>query len=208
MSGWRSKAGRSRSGSTSLALAVVAASTIAGVTMAGAASAPGRPATANTATAPAASASEASPPAGTTPMAASELYLLYRNKSWQWADGAGRMADEDRRFTAWVESDKGKSWAEGRWLVTDAGTMCLKADWHSAEGVFPGKTCFAHRIGDGTIYQRQVPDGAWYVFRHADGRADDEAKKLVSADLVTDHIDSLKPVRRPNQSPMKQQSRK
>ena len=101
---------------------------------------------------------------------------------------------------AWVDGDKGKSWAEGRWLVTDAGRMCLKANWHSDQGVFPGRTCFSHRIGDGTIYQKREPDGQWYVFRHANSREDDEAKKLVSADLVSSRIDSLRPSPRQKQS--------
>lgn len=208
MNGWISEQGRSSSRSRALALIILAASALAGASSAGAATAPNPAASPDGEAAPAAANAEVSLPAGTTPMAASELFLLYRDKSWQWADGAGRLSGDDRRFTAWVDGAKGKSWADGRWLVTDAGMMCLKADWHSADGIFPDKTCFAHRIGDGTIYQRQEPDGAWYVFRHVDGRADDEAKKLVSADLVTSHIDSLKPAKRPKQSPTKQPVRK
>lgn len=207
MSGWISETGRSLPGLGGLATVALAVSLLTAPTVAAAATAP-KVASVPSAAGAAVSDAEASLPPGTVPMAASELFLLYHDKSWQWADGAGRMDSADRRFTAWVDGEKGKSWAEGKWLVTDSGQMCLKADWHSVEGIFPGKTCFAHRIGDGTIYQKQEPDGAWYVFRHVDGRADDEAKKLVSADLVTGRVDSLKPVRRLKQSQMKQQGKK
>ncbi|ODT17795.1 MAG: hypothetical protein ABS35_25015 [Kaistia sp. SCN 65-12] len=126
-------------------------------------------------------------------MSAAELFVLYRDKSWQWPDGAGRMDSADRRFTAWVDGEKGKSWAEGRWQVMDSGQMCFQADWHSGQETYPTRTCFAHRAGDGTIYQRKLPDGGWYVFRHADARADDEANKLVSADLVSGRLGELRP---------------
>ncbi|WP_051094134.1 DUF995 domain-containing protein [Kaistia granuli] len=149
------------------------------------------------------------PPAGSAVMSAAELYVLYGDKSWQWPDGAGRLDSTDRRFTAWVDGEKGKSWAEGRWLVMDSGLMCLKADWHSGQEVFPARTCFEHRIGNGTIYQKKQPDGGWYVFRHAEAREDDEANKLVSADLVSGRFDELKPAQPPKARPaMKQQAKK
>ena len=191
MSEWRSETHRYLSGLKTLAPVVLAVSVLAGASASAAATG------SSVSTAPVA---EAGVPAGTVPMVASELFALYRDKSWQWADGAGRMDGTDRQFTAWVDGDKGKSWAEGRWLVTDAGRMCLKANWHSDQGVFPGRTCFSHRIGDGTIYQKREPDGQWDVFRHANSREDDEAKKLVSADLVSRRIDSLRPSPRQKQS--------
>lgn len=42
-------------------------------------------------------------PDGARPMTAVELYMLYHDKSWRWPDGAGRMQDTDRRFSAWVD---------------------------------------------------------------------------------------------------------
>lgn len=184
----RSKTYRFLPGLTMLAPVVLAVSVLAGAS-----------ATAAT-TSSTASAEAGVLPPGTDPMTASELYALYRDKSWQWADGAGRMEGADRKFTAWIDGDKGKSWAEGRWLVTDAGRMCLNANWHSDQGKFPRSTCFSHRIGDGAIYQKREPDGQWFVFRHANIRDDDEAKKLVSADLVSSRIDSLRPSTRQKQS--------
>ncbi len=125
-------------------------------------------------------------PAGTRVMTPFEIYVLYRDKNWQWTDGSGQMASADRRFTARVDGEKGKAWAEGRWMITTTGRMCFKADWHTEKGKFPVKTCFSHRIGDGVVYQKREPDGVWYVFRHADGRVEDEARKLVSISLASE----------------------
>jgi hypothetical protein len=175
MRGWNSDARRASARLKAAAVVILAATTLAGTAMAS------TPAT------------EDGLPAGTTPLTAADLFALYRDKSWQWPDGAGRMDSADRRFTAWVDGEKGKSWAQGRWLVMDSGQMCFQADWHSGQEIFPARTCFEHRAGDGTIYQRKLPDGGWYVFRHAVARADDEANRLVSADLVAGRLGELRP---------------
>lgn len=130
-------------------------------------------------------------PAETRVMTALEIHKLYRDKSWQWEKGAGLMKDAGRQFSAWVEGENGKTWAEGRWAITDTGLMCIVATWHSQSGAFPAKTCFSHRIDAGTIYQKREPDGGWYVFRHARQREDDEARKLVAIDLVSQQLDNI-----------------
>lgn len=76
-------------------------------------------------------------PEGARRMTAGEIYDLYRDKSWQWDSGAGRMVGADRQFSAWTDGETGKSWAEGRWIITETGWMCLNATWHSEQGVFP-----------------------------------------------------------------------
>ncbi|MHC1551591.1 DUF995 domain-containing protein [Phyllobacterium sp. K27] len=129
---------------------------------------------------------------GTRPMMAFEIYNLYKNKSWQWDKGAGYLKDEGRQFSAWAHGEKGATWAEGRWVITETGLMCLNATWHSEPGAFPAKTCFSHRIDNGTIYQKREPDGEWYIFRHPKSREDDEARKLISTDLVSQQRDSIK----------------
>ncbi len=130
-------------------------------------------------------------PAGARAMSAPELYRLYRNKSWRWENGAGLMKDEGRKFKAWGEGEKGRTWAEGRWAITETGQMCLVATWHTSDGAFPAKTCFSHRIDAGNVYQKREPDGSWYVFRHAEPREDDEARKLVPVDLVSERLDNI-----------------
>ncbi|WP_210210409.1 DUF995 domain-containing protein [Methylovirgula sp. 4M-Z18] len=131
-------------------------------------------------------------PNGARAMSAMELYALYRGKSWKWNNGAGRLQDANRDFAAWSGAGKDAVWAMGRWTVTDAGDMCLKADWHTATGVYPRKTCFLHKIVGETIYQKREPDGQWYVFKHAVPADGDEFKKLVDADLVSANLSALK----------------
>jgi hypothetical protein len=131
-------------------------------------------------------------PDGARPMTAAELYMLYHDKSWRWPDGAGRMQNAERRFSAWVDGTGGQSWAEGRWLVTDTGRLCFDATWHAAGGQFPAKTCFVHRILDGTIYQKREADGAWFVFRHPVTKKTDEATKLIADDLVSQRLEAVK----------------
>ncbi|TIX90856.1 DUF995 domain-containing protein [Rhizobium sp. P44RR-XXIV] len=131
-------------------------------------------------------------PEGARPMTANELYILYRDKTWSWPDGAGRTQDADRRFSAWVDGAKGQSWAEGRWTVTDAGRLCFNAIWHATSGQFPAKTCFLHQIHDGTVYQRREAGGAWFVFRHPTINNTDEAAKLIADDLVSQRLAALK----------------
>lgn len=130
-------------------------------------------------------------PADARTMTAFEIYRLYKNKSWQWDDGAGLMEDAGRKFSASGDGEKGKFRAEGRWVISDTGLMCLKATWHTGEGAFPAKTCFSHKINGKTIYQKREPDGEWYVFRHADPRENDAASKLIAADLVSQPKDDI-----------------
>ncbi|NLS17734.1 DUF995 domain-containing protein [Rhizobium sp. P40RR-XXII] len=131
-------------------------------------------------------------PVDARPMTAYELYQLYRDKNWQWPDGAGQMQDANRHFAAWVDGKGGKSWAEGRWSVSDAGRMCFEATWYAANGKFPAKTCFLHRILNETVYQKREPGGAWFIFRHAAAKDADEAQKLVANDLVTERLSIVK----------------
>lgn len=130
-------------------------------------------------------------------MTAYELYVLYRDKSWQWTDGAGRMDTDGRRFTAISGSGRAASWAEGQWVITDRGRMCLDADWHSSTGVFPDRTCFDHRLDGQTIYQRRLPGGDWYVFKHTPAESDDEFTKLVRKDLISAGLKKAQAATRP-----------
>lgn len=145
-------------------------------------------------------------PKDARPMTAVELYTLYRDKSWQWPNGAGRMQDADRRFSAWVDGTGGQSWAEGRWRVTDTGRMCFDAAWHATNGRFPAKTCFVHRIYDGTIYQKREAGGDWIVFRHAVAKQTDEAAKLIADDLVSQRLEAVKATLSPGKTEQKKEA--
>lgn len=126
------------------------------------------------------------------PLSAYEVYSLYRNKTWQWPTGGARFTAHDRKLVAFVD-DKGKrSFAEGSWYVSDLGMMCMQARWTAADGSGPARTCFGHsKIGD-TIYQRRVPNGEWYVFKHAKPKPGDEYRKLVASDAITEKALRLK----------------
>lgn len=141
------------------------------------------------------------PPADARAMTATELHALYAGKSWRWPDGAGLMEAENRRFSAIAGSGEKSSWAVGRWTVTDAGRLCFVADWHSRSGVFPARTCFRHVIDNGTIYQRKEPAGGWYIFKHAQARADDEFTKLVRQDLVSAELAKRQQSKRSKKKP-------
>ncbi|MCZ8548493.1 DUF995 domain-containing protein [Mesorhizobium qingshengii] len=131
------------------------------------------------------------PPANARPMTGAELYMLYRDKSWPWPDGAGRLQTDGRRFTAWSGSGDKASWAVGRWTVSDQGRLCFKAQWHTVSGAYPNTTCFIHKKLGNIVYQKRQPSGDWYVFKHAEP-ADDEFSKLADRDLVSNNLERIK----------------
>ena len=132
------------------------------------------------------------PPADAQPMTGVELYMLYRDKSWAWTDGAGRFDAADRRFKATTGAGDTTAWAQGRWIVTDDGRLCLNAEWHTVSGVYPNTSCFSHKRAGETIYQKKEPSGSWYIFRHAVPVESDEFKKLVTENLVSPDIGTIK----------------
>jgi hypothetical protein len=137
-------------------------------------------------------AKDAVPSEAAKPMTGVELYMLYRDKSWAWADGAGRFDDAGRRFTASTGTGDKIAWAQGRWIVTDDGRLCLDAEWHTASGAYPNTSCFSHKRAGETIYQKKEPSGSWYIFRHAVPADTDEFKKLVKENLVSTDIGTIK----------------
>lgn len=120
------------------------------------------------------------------PLSAAELLQLFGDKTWKWETGGG-FFDVDRRvFRARTVDATGESTARGKWRITDTGKLCFRATWTTAESKTSDDTCFQHVLIDGDIYQRKLPDGEWYVFKHAKADAADEFNKLVRQDLVGD----------------------
>ncbi|YCI04783.1 DUF995 domain-containing protein [Ensifer sp. D2-11] len=120
----------------------------------------------------------------TTPLTHAELYQLYGQKSWIWKEGAGYFSVQARRFTAWSKENGKPSYGVGRWFITGPGKLCFRAEWHARGGSAPATTCFSHAKRGGVIYQRREPDGAWYVFKNARVRPDDEFTKLRRGNYV------------------------
>lgn len=122
------------------------------------------------------------------PLTTEELYDLYANRSWIWKDGAGYFQARQRIFLSAVDNGKEKSFAEGTWFLSPWGRLCFRADWRARSGSSEALTCFEHRLSNGDIYQRRLPHGDWYVFRHAVPAADDEAGKLKYGDYVSANL--------------------
>jgi hypothetical protein len=141
------------------------------------------------------------PPATARAMSAYELYLLYRDTTWPWESGAAHFFDEGRRFIAWATDERGLSRAEGRFELTDTGSMCLVGRW---TGLYyptglryarPVRSCFRHVTDGETVWQRAAIGGTWAPFagpevnpaplQPSDGRAVAEGIAEVTATLET-----------------------
>ena len=84
------------------------------------------------------------------------------------------------QFNAFSQEGKERSTVAGDWETFDDGRMCFSGLWTASSWRRFVRTCFAHKIKDGQIYQRRLPKGEWYVFRHEPAQAEDQ--KLVSGD--------------------------
>ncbi len=132
-------------------------------------------------------------PKKTVPLSAEEVRRIYTDKTWQWSAGAGRFIAKDRRFIAYSEEGGKPTIAEGRWLVTDRGQLCMDAVWSTQQDKAKARTCFRLVRDRGTIYQRREPTGDWFVLHSFKPKPDDEGRKLVAEDTVSPNIARLKP---------------
>ena len=121
--------------------------------------------------------------AAVTVPTAYELQLLYSNRTWLWKDGAAYFGQAARPLRAWTSGQDSASVAEGRWLVTKDGKMCMEVAWRtkSYKGK-PQRTCYSHRVRGGAIEQRKDPDGAWYSFKRTPEDLSDEYRKFEVGD--------------------------
>ncbi|MDX3975776.1 DUF995 domain-containing protein [Shinella sp.] len=144
--------------------------------------------------------------ASASPMKADALARLYSGRTWKWKTGGGFFfAEKNRgwllpadwkRFAAWSRQGRKWSYGEGSWYTTDGGKLCLNAVWVDKDWRSNVLTCFLHREKDGVIYQKRSVGGKWYVFSHNPARQDDEYRKLVTVDLVSDELARMKTTRR------------
>lgn len=137
-------------------------------------------------------AAQGMPPEDARPLNAYELLQIYGDKTWKWGEsGAAYMSTEERRLIAWYGEGDGFGYTRGRWLIRDDGELCLIANWQTKDGEFAKRSCFEHMIADETIYQKRVPDGDWYIFKHAEPQPTDEFNKLIPGDLASTVIDEM-----------------
>ncbi|MDX8517241.1 DUF995 domain-containing protein [Mesorhizobium dulcispinae] len=121
-----------------------------------------------------------------------ELQLLYADRTWNWKNGAAYFG-LDRRLQAWTAGQDKAAVAEGRWLVTDTGKMCMELAWRSKTyATKPQRTCYSHRIESGNIEQRKDPDGEWYDFKHAKDDPADEHQKFQAGNTKGEQFDETR----------------
>lgn len=113
-----------------------------------------------------------------------ELYRIYKGRSWMWSDGGAYFRISRREFTAWVGHGRKSSIAKGIWYLPGRGKTCFRATWTAVKWKVGKRTCFAHRTDGKNIYQRKLPDGKWYVFKHTPVRRYDEFRKLKQGNRI------------------------
>ena len=121
----------------------------------------------------------AAAPAGERTLTKKEVVGLYEGKSWLWDSGVGFFASKGQ-FNAFAGEGKNRSTVAGDWEALDDGRLCFAGVWTAKSGRRFARTCFAHKLKDGHIYQRRLPKGEWYVFRHDPEQEGDQ--KLVTGD--------------------------
>lgn len=117
------------------------------------------------------------------PLSQSELRAIYANKSWFWKDGVAYFAGSGR-FEARTGSKKSPNTVKGGWAAYKNGKICFSGDWKTGEWKSFDSTCFLHKMVDGHIYQKRMPEGDWYIFKHAKTRKTDEYRKVVVGNYV------------------------
>jgi hypothetical protein len=112
-----------------------------------------------------------------------ELSLLYADRTWIWKDGAAYFGQNGRAFRAWTSATDSPFVAEGKWIVTSDGKMCMDLAWRGKG--YRGKkqrNCYSHRVSDGNIEQRKDPDRQWYSFRKSPLGPSDEYRNFQPGD--------------------------
>jgi hypothetical protein len=110
-----------------------------------------------------------------------ELLQLFGNKTWVWDNGGAFFQSRQRTFRAYSDDDGNRTSAEGRWLLTNAGRLCLQAEWQSVTGNYEELTCFRHVRSGATVYQQKENNGDWYIFVD-DGKM---PETLVSGEILS-----------------------
>jgi UDPglucose 6-dehydrogenase len=67
-------------------------------------------------------------------------------------------------------------------MADENGRLCFAGVWEASSGLQFNRSCFRHMIKDGNIYQKRLPDGEWYIFRHDPPKEGDQ--KLIAGDEI------------------------
>jgi hypothetical protein len=120
------------------------------------------------------------------PLTSKELAAIYEGRTWLWDNGAAYFSASNRTFMAWSNSGRKPAYAEGSWSANDQGRLCSNATWHSGGGQARSTSCWENRGDEKNIYQRELPDGKWYIFSHLPALSDDAIQKLQLGDHVSE----------------------
>jgi UDPglucose 6-dehydrogenase len=104
-------------------------------------------------------------PASERALTKKEIVDLYEGKSWFWESGVAFFAPKGQ-FNAFAGEGKDRSTVAGNWEALDDGRLCFSGVWTAKSWRRSTRTCFGHKIKDSHIYQRRLPKGEWYLFRH------------------------------------------
>jgi hypothetical protein len=129
-----------------------------------------------------------SPPPGARQLSAAQLLELFGGRTWIWDNGGAYFRTADRSLRAYSTEGGERTFAEGRFRLTNAGRLCLQAEWRSAAGDHEDLTCFRHVRSGATIYQRKERDGDWYVLVE-DGVL---PESLVAGDVLADEFQRVR----------------
>jgi hypothetical protein len=112
-------------------------------------------------------------------MTKNEVTDLYEGKSWLWEKGVGFFAPKGK-FNAFAGDGKDRSTVAGNWEASGDGRLCFSGVWTAKTWRRFARTCFAHKVKEGRVYQRRLPKGEWYIFRNDPLQEGDQ--KLVAGD--------------------------
>ncbi|WP_282128618.1 DUF995 domain-containing protein [Roseobacter litoralis] len=102
-------------------------------------------------------------PKNSTPADPLVIHKKYNGNTWNWSQGASYWGKKGVFQAVW----KGTSYGEGKWYVTNKGTLCYEAHWHWKKDGIPAsdqiKRCWQHVVdADGNLWQRNHEKEDWY----------------------------------------------
>ena len=95
----------------------------------------------------------------------------FTNVTWDWSHGAAYFGRGGKFMSHWKESI-----SDGKWYVTNKGSVCVEVTWRTKDDTGQHKTCWRYVVDkDGQLWQRHgnVDKEEWYKFypekRHVKG---------------------------------------
>ena len=102
-------------------------------------------------------------PKNSTPADPKVIHKIYNGNTWEWRTGASYWGKKGVFQATW----KGESYADGKWYVTNKGTLCYDAVWtFKDDGVVQTEqleNCWQHVVdADGQLWKRSHEKEDWH----------------------------------------------